>query len=123
MRWTPYLDECLRLLEEKKDYPTDNLLVYLVRVQLICNQGAASTWNDIFGAVETRVPADFYVKTLKSQLDNLDRSIPPELKSNGIFLVLPSDFNIPSDVKSVTLQLHILSTTLLHTRAQPQRHS
>lgn len=84
MRWTPYLDECLRLLEEKKDYPTDNLLVYLVRVQLICNQGAASTWNDIFGAVETRVPADFYVKTLKSQLDDLDRSIPPELKSNGI---------------------------------------
>jgi hypothetical protein len=112
MRWTPYLDECLRLLEEKKDYPTDHLLVYLVRVQLICNKGAASTWNDIFGGVGTRVPADFYVETLKSQLDDLDRSIPLELKSNGILNSLPNYFNIPSDVKSVTLQLHILSATL-----------
>jgi hypothetical protein len=86
MRWTRYLDECLRLLEEKKEYPTDSLLVYLSRVQLICNKGGTSTINDLFGDTEMRIPADLYIKTLKSQLNNLEQSIPPELKSNGISL-------------------------------------
>jgi hypothetical protein len=85
MRWTRYLDECLRHLEEKQEYPTDDLLVCLVRVQLICNKGSALTWNDVLGNTEMGVPTDLYVKTLKTQLDNLERSIPGELKSNGIY--------------------------------------
>lgn len=88
MRWTRYLDECLHLLEEKKDYPTDDLLVHLVRVQLICNKASSLTWNDAVGDAEAGILTDLYVKTLKSQLDNLVHSIPPELKSNGIFLAL-----------------------------------
>ncbi len=83
MRWTRYSDECLRLLEEKKEYPTDELLVYLTRVQLICNKGSSTTINDLFCDAEIGVPADFYVKTLKSQLDNVEQSIPPGLRSNG----------------------------------------
>ncbi|KIN06912.1 hypothetical protein OIDMADRAFT_150163 [Oidiodendron maius Zn] len=94
MRWTRYLDECLRLLEEKKEYPTDEVLVYLVRVQLICNKGSALTWNHVLGDTELGAPTDLYVKTLKSQLDSLECSIPQTLKSN------------------VTLQLHILNTAL-----------
>ena len=101
MRWTRYLDECLRFLEEKKEYPTDALLVSLVRVQLICNKGGALTWNGLFGDAEMRIPADFYVRTLKSQLDDLERSIPGELKSNSVFSSLPPypdiSFNLPSD--------------------------
>jgi hypothetical protein len=84
MRWTRYLDECLRLLEEEKEYPTDVLLVYLTRVQLICNKGGASTINDLFGDAEMSVPADFYIKSLRLQLDELGRSVPPELNSNSI---------------------------------------
>lgn len=84
MRWTRYLDECLRLLEDKKEYSTDELLVYLTRVQLICNKGAASTINDLFGDADMRIPVDMYIKTLKAQLDDLEHSIPPELKPNGI---------------------------------------
>jgi len=89
MRWTRYLDDCLRLLEEKAQ-PTDDLLVYLVRVQLICNQGSTLTWNDVLGDVEVGIPTDLYIKTLKSQLDNLENSIPQLLKANGMFLFLSS---------------------------------
>lgn len=83
MLWTPYLEECLRLLEEKNDSPTDGLLVYIVRVQLICNDVAAVPWNDAFGSTGSGVPQDFYVKTFTSQLEELRRAIPPELESNG----------------------------------------
>jgi hypothetical protein len=85
MRWTRYLDECLHFLEEKQEYPTDDLLVCLVRVQLICNKGSALTWNDVLGDAEMGGPTDLYVKTLKTQLDNLERSLPRELKSNGMY--------------------------------------
>jgi len=91
MRWSRYLDECMRLLEVKKEYLTDDLLVSLVRVQLMCNKGTTSTINDLFGDTDIRVPADFYIKSLMSQLDELQRSFTPELKANGI-----SDPIIPS---------------------------
>ncbi|OBT73988.1 hypothetical protein VF21_05994 [Pseudogymnoascus sp. 05NY08] len=94
MRWTPYLGECLRILEENKDYPTDIVLVHLVRAQLICNKSATSTWDDMFGDTSNQVPPNFYAKSLKSQLDDLERSIPAEIKSNAI------------------LQLHIHATSL-----------
>ncbi|KFY44153.1 hypothetical protein V495_03611 [Pseudogymnoascus sp. VKM F-4514 (FW-929)] len=94
MRWTPYLGECLRMLEDNRDYPTDLLLVRLVRLQLICNKGTASTWEETFGDTAHQVPPNLYAKSLKCQLDDLERSIPVELKSNAI------------------LQLHIHATTL-----------
>jgi hypothetical protein len=87
----------LHLLEEKKEYPTDELLVYLVRAQLICNKGGALTWNDPFGDAEMRIPADFYVKTLKSQMDDLERFMPRDLKSNRIFRFLPPCLDIDSN--------------------------
>jgi hypothetical protein len=80
------LEECLRFLEEKNDYPTDLLLVYIVRAQLICNDVAVVPWNDAFGISGTGVPWDFYVKTFTSQLETLKRAIPPELESNGKLL-------------------------------------
>ncbi len=83
MRWTRYSDECLRLLEDKKEFLADELLVYLTRVQLICNKGSSTTINDLFCDSEMEVPADVYVKTIKSQLGRVEQSIPPGLKSNG----------------------------------------
>lgn len=83
MRWTPYLDECLRLLEEMREYPTDLLLVYLVRIQLIHNKVARAPWNDNLGDAAARLPPEFYLKALQSQFDDLKRSVPPEIQTNG----------------------------------------
>ncbi len=88
MRWTPYLDECLDLLETSKDFPTDLLLVHLVRVQLICNKATLQNLNTIVGDSNSQLPVEFYTKTLKSELDGVERSIPQELKENGMHLVI-----------------------------------
>ncbi len=88
MQWTPYLEECLDLLETSRDFPTDALLVYLVRVQLICNKATLQNLNAIIADSDSHLPIDFYIKTLKSQLDQVERSIPPELKENGMYLVI-----------------------------------
>lgn len=83
MQPTRYLYECLKVLEEEKDCPTDELLVRLVRVQLICNRGSALAWNDVLGDADVGVPTDLYVKSLKLQLENLEHSVPQELNSYG----------------------------------------
>jgi hypothetical protein len=111
MRWTPYLGECLRILEENKDYPTDIVLVHLVRAQLICNKSATSTWDDMFGDTSNQVPPNFYAKSLKSQLDDLERSIPADIKSNGI-LPPPLRNHPQSNTLLAILQLHIHATSL-----------
>jgi hypothetical protein len=84
MRWTTYLEECLRILEEEGEYKTDQLLVYLVKVQVICNKVGVGTWNDTFGDVGTKVPHEFYVKALKTRLSDIERSLPTDLKDNGM---------------------------------------
>jgi hypothetical protein len=65
------------------DLHTDILLVYLVRVQLICNKVIIASWNDSFGDSESRAPSDIFLKAVELQLDGLQKSIPPELKLNG----------------------------------------
>ncbi len=113
MRWTPYLDECLRLLEEKREYPTDLLLVYLVRVQLISNKLACAPWNDTFGDAMTKFPPEFYLKALQSQLDDLKRNIPPELQTNSksYFLSQLLKQHVLTHFAEI-LQLHVLNTVL-----------
>lgn len=96
MCWTPYLDECLHALKEHRDCPTDELLFYLVRVQLICDRVATVACTDTspISYRGSRLSQDFYVHTFTAQLEELKRYIPPELKSN------------------VTLQLHILNVVV-----------
>ncbi|QDS74137.1 hypothetical protein FKW77_001111 [Venturia effusa] len=74
--WTSYLDECLQILEEKMEVPTDAILVQLVRIQLLCNRVATIPWRT------TSVPQSFFVKTLASDLESLTRTLPPSLESN-----------------------------------------
>jgi hypothetical protein len=88
MRWSPYLDECLRILEERKEYPTDTLLVYCVRLQLINERVAQAPWNDSYGGAPSTRLAEFHLNALQSQLETVKQRIPVELQSNSRFPTL-----------------------------------
>jgi hypothetical protein len=84
MRWTPYLEECLDLLAASKEYPSDELICYLIRLQLICNGLHAEGWNDVYpvSATDHKLPRSHYVHLHKMQLDDLKRSMPQHLIEN-----------------------------------------
>lgn len=86
MRWTAYLDECLCVLEEKEDSPTDVLLVQLVRIQLLTNRILQAPWPDESYMLDgtSRLPHDAYIQIFELQLEEVKRSIPSTLISNGI---------------------------------------
>ena len=87
LRWTPYLDECIAVLGEADEHPTDLLLVHLVKLQLIVEKAGQAPWHeerdDPNGSV--RVPPIFYLKALQAQLQDFKTRIPPSLQRNGTY--------------------------------------
>ena len=76
------------MLLETQEYPTDRLLVSLVRVQQICNKSMQAVSNEANSTYNAKSVMDqeFYVQILKSQLEEIKISLSPDLKSNGIYI-------------------------------------
>ena len=95
LRWTPYLDECIAVLGEEDEHPTDLLLVHLVKLQLVVEKAVQAPWHeerdDPNGSV--RVPPIFYLKALQAQLQDLKTRIPPSIQGNGAYIyeIAPSN--------------------------------
>ena len=85
LRWTPYLEECLDLLAEKREYPGDELLIHLVRLSLINEKLAQAisheNLGDSFGYV--RAPPTYYLRELQSRLRDCGHNTPVDLQQNG----------------------------------------
>ncbi len=74
------------MLAENKEYPTDTLLVQLVKLQLIVERVDQGPWheehNDSTGSI--RAPPTFYLKALQMELQDFKVKVPPDLQTNGM---------------------------------------
>ena len=88
LRWTPYLDECIAVLGQKDEHPTDPLLIHLVKLQLVVEKAGQAPWHeerdDPNGSV--RVPPIFYLKALQAQLQEFRTRIPPSIQGNRTYI-------------------------------------
>ena len=88
LRWTPYLDECIVVLGEKDEHPTDPLLIHLVKLQLVVEKAGQAPWHeerhDPSGSV--RAPPIFYLKALQAQLQDFRTRIPPSIQGNSTYI-------------------------------------
>lgn len=81
---TSYLETCCRILESRMEYQTDELLVWLVRVQQL-SQSISLTLS--FGSnaslLQTSdLPKTLIVKSLQQQIAAFRESVPPHIKAN-----------------------------------------
>lgn len=85
LRWTSYLDDCLRELEEQPEWPGDEVLVHLVRMQLVIEKATLLDWYETCLDLEqpSRTPPTFYVQSLLAQLQRVWAGLPPRLHGNG----------------------------------------
>ncbi|KFY32522.1 hypothetical protein V493_00112 [Pseudogymnoascus sp. VKM F-4281 (FW-2241)] len=102
LRWVPYFEECLQLLEKTREHPTDILLVFLTRLQLIKNAVSRDMSDNLCSGIASP-PSEIYFKSLQSQLEELKQNIPPELDGN-----ISVQLNIHHTV--LTLHEHCLGT-------------
>jgi hypothetical protein len=85
LRYTKYLDECLKALEDAAEYPTDQFAVQLVRVQHLTNKishfhSMDQLLDELPGIPE--VSATIRLVAFKLDLDRLRNALPPNLKSD-----------------------------------------
>ena len=91
LRWTPYMDDCVRILTEKRETETklDILLVTQVKCHQITDQLTYSYAEKTQGD-GTKVPPAYFVKAMLQQLQDIRGSLPVELQSNSECLNAPT---------------------------------
>lgn len=86
MRYTKYIQECVGVLEQEKEYPTDTRLVYLVRIQHLTER--ISQLNSPDDPAEEvaglpTAPLSAYVSAFQGELDRIRNGLPADLKDDS----------------------------------------
>jgi hypothetical protein len=86
LMWSPYLDDCLKQLNEANETPNDKLLVHLVKVQQVTDQSVQiySRLHDTNTEESTQFLGQ-YIVSLKQQLKNVREQTPSHLVPNREF--------------------------------------
>ncbi|KAL4963000.1 transcription factor domain-containing protein [Aspergillus stella-maris] len=81
IRWTPHMTQCLDILDEEKETPSDAVLVQLVRTQLVTDKVIRELGHEgdrIDERDRCRAPLSFYMQGLYSELDGVRHWVPAE---------------------------------------------
>ncbi|KAF9774979.1 hypothetical protein IL306_006978 [Fusarium sp. DS 682] len=88
MRYTKYIQQCLAVLEQEREYETDIRLVTLVRIQHLTERIAQLNAPDDPAEEVVGLPAaplSAYVSAFHGELDRIRNGLPPELKNDREF--------------------------------------
>lgn len=88
IRYTPYLEQCMKDLEVAREYETDYLIVNLVRIQhlterisqLHAKEHLPQDLQDI-----SRAPMNVYLDAFQQELDKYRHGLPRGLQNNSKF--------------------------------------
>lgn len=80
LRWNPHMEESLTVLMDAKECPEDELLVTLVKIQLIMDKVYHMRRDG-----ENKSYSLLYTKAFQSQLDSVKLQIPQRLQQDSTF--------------------------------------
>ena len=124
LRWTPYLEDCVRMLAENKEQPTDSLLEQFVRLQLIVERAAHAPWHDgpANALVSLRAPVVFHLKALQAQLQDFKRDVPQDLRHHGTSIsIYQQSYKMLIKALQKFCSYIFIVQNLLYTRLRSQR--
>ncbi|GKT42970.1 uncharacterized protein ColSpa_03151 [Colletotrichum spaethianum] len=85
LRYSGYMQQCLRELQENREYESDMYLIYIVKIQRLCERVADLRSKDYcdeeFGSVG-RAPASAYMFGFTAEFSKLQAGMPPSLRHN-----------------------------------------
>lgn len=86
IRYSPYLEQCLRELEAKPEYESDLYLVNLVRIQHLTERisrlhAKDHVEDDLPGVA--RAPMNVYINAFQGELDRYKDALPRHLRANS----------------------------------------
>ncbi|KAE8404914.1 hypothetical protein BDV37DRAFT_103460 [Aspergillus pseudonomiae] len=120
LRWTPHMEESLEILASTKECVGDELLVWLVRIQLVVDKSYHLRRDG-----ENSHSSPLVTDLLQSQLDSIKRQIPSQLTKNNVismyfsnaelaihevFIKAPIPTNCPDPQGLKSLHISLLAT-------------
>ncbi|KAI1842992.1 hypothetical protein JX265_001705 [Neoarthrinium moseri] len=84
VRWNPYMEQSLERLAAQPEYEGDEVLVAIARAKLIVEEVANVSWRRT--DYEASGPPLRYVKPLRNRLEQLRKSLSPEVAQNKIVM-------------------------------------
>ncbi|KAL5044272.1 hypothetical protein BDW71DRAFT_101673 [Aspergillus fruticulosus] len=86
LRWTPFMADCLRQVEEQQESINDEILVQQVRLQQITDKLNMTTgFTPTSDSVQ--VPPAFYLRSMQSQLQSIQPRVAPHSQAHKILLL------------------------------------
>jgi hypothetical protein len=85
MRWTPHMEDSLKILTANPECEGDQILVLMVRIQRLADNISQSqaTWAPDSGSYTTsKPPVSIYVKYFNQHLQSIKDQLPESLKDN-----------------------------------------
>ncbi|CBF75950.1 hypothetical protein AN3533.2 [Aspergillus nidulans FGSC A4] len=81
LRWTPFMDECLKLLEKQQECLNDEILAQQVRLQLISDKLNLGPYHGGLAATPDPIqaPPAFYLHSMHAQLRSIQPRVAPKL--------------------------------------------
>ncbi|KAE8150257.1 hypothetical protein BDV25DRAFT_140027 [Aspergillus avenaceus] len=84
---TAYIDECVHILEARRENPSDTLLVQLVKLRLIAEKAMDYTRSHLINGYNASPQSPWYLRSLQQQLRSFKSNVPDELANNKILLL------------------------------------
>lgn len=81
---TGYLDDCCRIMERQMEYPSDLLVVYVIRIQQL-SQSISMTLDFRERTLQTDLPLMILVKSFQQQIEQFRASVPDTLRDDRKF--------------------------------------
>ncbi|KAH8657906.1 hypothetical protein BX600DRAFT_468355 [Xylariales sp. PMI_506] len=88
LAWTPHLRECLDFLTQAPESEADRTLAQITRIRLVADKIIQQNSSNTSTSGVLRAPSSFHLQAMRSQLDDLKATIPPEVTDNTVSLHL-----------------------------------
>lgn len=103
LRWTPHMDDCLKVLERDHEHPSDEVLVSFLKYQLVGEEAQKLLLRDVMGE-GGQTPTYVFKKGLLSRLQEIRAGIPHGLlPSSKLPQVLVSVQALTVQIRSITI--------------------
>lgn len=87
MPWTPYLEECCRILDSPGSPQQDKSAVMLARIQMVAQRLGQNPWEGRQDFTGNAPPPLLYFKSLEKQIQKLREQMDPVIKDQSKFLL------------------------------------
>jgi hypothetical protein len=87
LRWTPYMDDCVRILREERETKLDLLLIIQVKCYIVVAQMIRPHSEWAADTEGSRPPAAYLVKATQLQLQDIRQILPADMQTDSQYWV------------------------------------